>query len=195
MIITTEKVMRPRDPNDHYPTDAAVCIAGLRLIPDEPRLVLDPGCGSGAWGEAANRYVWTGGLGGCIVHGVELRDVTPNPYYAEVIHENFLLWTPSMEYDAVIGNPPYKDAEAFIRAGMKALRRGGYMVQLLRLAFLEGQRRRTGFWREFPLLQVAVCSKRPSFTGDGKTDATAYAVFVWQKGARPDYAKQTFLDW
>lgn len=102
------------------------------------------------------------------------------------------VWTwPRVLYDCVIGNPPYKYAEAFVRLSLEHTVEGGYVVFLLRLAFLEGQERGAGLWKEYPPKQVAVCSQRPSFTGDGKTDATAYAVFVWQKG----YSGSTSLTW
>jgi hypothetical protein len=81
-----------------------------------------------------------------------------------------------------MGNPPYSHAEAFIRKHMTLLDAGGHCVQLLRLAFLEGQRRRRGLWKEFPAKTIYVLGKRPSFTGDGRTDATAYAIFLWERG-------------
>ena len=84
-------------------------------------------------------------------------------------------------YDLVIGNPPYKYAEPFVRRALDRTRTHGYVVFLLRLAFLEGRDRSKGLWQEYPPQTVAVCGARPSFTGNGKTDATAYAVFVWQK--------------
>lgn len=34
---------------------------------------------------------------------------------------------------------------------------------------------------EFPVDHLVVLSKRPSFTGDGKTDGTGYAWFIWDK--------------
>ncbi len=97
-------------------------------------------------------------------------------------------------YDFVVGNPPYKFAETFIRNGMAVLNDGGWLVFLLRLAFLEGQARAKALWREYPPHTVAVASRRPSFTGNGKTDATAYACFYILKGYRGP-TNLSWLDW
>jgi hypothetical protein len=47
------------------------------------------------------------------------------------------------------------------------------------------------WWTRTPIYKVMVSTRRISFTNDGKTDDTAYAVFVWKEGwdARP------LLDW
>lgn len=82
-------------------------------------------------------------------------------------------------------------AEACVRRGLRSIYGDGAVVMLLRLAFLEGQARGRGLWREHPPTRVRVLTRRPSFTGNGKTDATAYAVFEW--AAEP--ARQTQLDW
>lgn len=57
----------------------------------------------------------------------------------------------------------------------------GVLIFLLRTAFLESKSRYE-FWQENPLNDLYVLSKRPSFTGDGKSDATSYSWFVWKKG-------------
>jgi len=65
------------------------------------------------------------------------------------------------------------------------------MVFLLPLSFIAGQKRGANLWRKYPPYKVLVCSKRPSFTGDGKTDNTEYALYYWQVG----WHGQTLLDW
>jgi hypothetical protein len=37
--------------------------------------------------------------------------------------------------------------------------------------------------------------RRPSFTGNNKTDSTAYSVFLWRKNENPDHTKAWHLDW
>lgn len=195
MIITTDKEMRERDPHDFYPTPSALCVAALNLLPKyfTPRRVLDPGAGAGVWGEVA-RARWSEAY----MVGVELRDdATPNAAYDDWQTGDFMLYGGS-GYDLVIGNPPYKYAEKFIRLSNEMLAPGGWIVFLLRLAFLEGQDRGAGLWREMPPQSVHVLSRRPSFITSGakkgNTDATAYAVYVWRK-PHNDQTTLLWLDW
>lgn len=83
---------------------------------------------------------------------------------------------------AVVMNPPFSQAEAFVRRALveaRATAPDWCVAALLRLAWLEGLRR-APFHREHPA-NVHVLARRPSFTGGG-TDSTAYAWFVWGPG-------------
>jgi hypothetical protein len=191
VIIQTDKPLPPRRENDFYPTPEYTVRSALELIPEwwVPKSVFDPGAGDGIWGRIA-RLRWPE----MQLVGAELRDVPKPPEYDEWSVGNFLGNLGPLahyEFDLVVGNPPYRDAEAFVRRSLALLRDRGQLVFLLRLAFLESQRRRDGLFKEFPPKTVGVCSKRPSFTGDGKTNATAFAVFHWMKG----YAGSTRLTW
>lgn len=171
---------------DVYPTPdwAVEKILGAALFP--PRegwiRILDPGAGSGVWGAiASNRLLKTD------VWGVELRNLEqPAEFDSWIACRDFLDWTPlyNTRFDLVIGNPPYSLAEEFIRHSFDLLAPGGQIVFLLRLAFLEGQARAKGLWTEHPPERVLVLPKRPSFSGNGKTDAIAYAAFYWRDGFR-----------
>ena len=70
----------------------------------------------------------------------------------------------------------------------------GYIFFLLRLAFLESKKR-IPLYNDFPPKRVYVLQRRPSFfstRGSSRTvDATAYAMFLWQKG----WSGKTELDW
>lgn len=90
---------------------------------------------------------------------------------------------------------PVADAEAFVRKALSELTHGGWVVFLLRLAFLEGQDRYRRLWRYAIPSNVLTLSRRPSFTGDGNTDATAYATYYWQKGYEPDRYAGGWLNW
>jgi tRNA1(Val) A37 N6-methylase TrmN6 len=77
-IIYTDKQMRPRHPQDYYPTPLALARAALGAIPASfsPSRALDPGAGNGVWGIAArdspqcrNAEIW----------GVELAPLDPAP--------------------------------------------------------------------------------------------------------------------
>lgn len=203
MIITTNKPMRARDPHDFYPTPLAVCEAALNLLPQDVvrcrscdhEFIVDPCAGTGVWGVAARKR-WPMAY----ISGNDIRDLPQPPEYDQWIPSwNFLTQAVGGLADVVMENPPYKDAEAFIRKSIKWCNAGGYVVALLRLAFLEGQARARGLWRDFPPQSVHVLSARPSFMPDdhekaGKTDATAYAIFIWQEGWHGETALR-WLDW
>lgn len=202
MIIYSSTPLRARAAHDHYPTPLALAQAVLRLptipwVADDtlPIHVFDPGAGSGVWGTAV-RERWPSALiGGC-----DIRDI-PAP-------DAYNIWYPSTDFetvrmkaggtDLIVGNPPYRFAEQFVRHGYDLLQPHGAMIYLLRLAFLEGQKRGQALWQTHRPRAVYVCSARPSFIteGDkaGKTDATAYAIFVWWKGYRGD-CQLDWMDW
>jgi len=85
-------------------------------------------------------------------------------------------------YDLIITNPPYSIAQEIIEHCFK-IAPDAEVIMLLRLGFLESQKRRE-FWERHPLTQLYPLLKRPSFTGKG-TDATAYGWFVWSKYRKP----------
>ncbi len=92
--------------------------------------------------------------------------------------DDFLGWADKRQphdtrYDVAITNPPYSMALEFVQA---CLRTAAVSVLLLRLAFLESQKR-TAFLRG-NMPDVYVLPRRPSFVG-GRTDSSAYAWFVW----------------
>lgn len=77
--------------------------------------------------------------------------------------------------DCIITNPPYSLAQEFVE---KAHKDADVVIMLLRLGFLESSKR-FDFWGEYPVDHLITLSKRPSFTGDGKTDGAGYAYFIW----------------
>ena len=190
MIIQTTKQLRPRDPDDHYPTPPGLARAALRLWPHirGPVEIADPGAGTGVWGKEARR-LWSDSIIGGWETGVFSKPREYDSWQRD--------WLNSKRYGfhLVMGNPPYREAEAFVRHSLNATYGSGAVILLLRLAFLEGQARMAGLWREWPPTSVRVLGKRPSFTGDGKTDATAYAVFVWLKGEQAEKTELGWLDW
>jgi SAM-dependent methyltransferase len=177
-IIQTTKEMRVRDPNDFYPTPIELCYRALKSIEWlQPKRILDPGAGAGPWGTAA-KQIWPGAY----VVGSELRESPCPPAYDEWHIGDFMNGVESVlgqTFDLVMGNPPYKYSEQFVRLGLATLRPGGRLLFLLPLQFLASKRRGRGLYRETCLLNVDVCVSRPSFTGNGKTDATDYGLFTW----------------
>lgn len=196
-----------RRPHDFYETAQDDVLKGLDVVEEArrrftslhwcPQRVLDPGSGDGAWGYGVlDRWRPQS------VVGVELRDIGWPRIYDRWHVGDYLALSDTLlmkedGYDLIVGNPPYSDAEAFVRRSLDLLKPpdmykpGGFLVFLLRLTFLESQRRGNGLFKEYPPVQVAVCKKRPSFSKNGKTSPDAYCFCVWSKG----YAGGTWLSW
>ena len=194
--IYTTKPLPDRRADDFYPTPLGFCRAALDwLDPQTPyTYVLDPGFGDGPWGRAVVERA----VRPKYVYGIDIRSLDTPPAYYRTVRGDFLnidldalspLFPPS--YGLIVGNPPYYAAEDFVRRALGLLTYHGNLMFLLRLAFLEGQARRAGLFSEFPPVKVGVVSKRISFSGNGKTNATAYALFHWRQG----YQGPTALDW
>jgi hypothetical protein len=85
-------------------------------------------------------------------------------------------------FDLIMGNPPFSFAPGIVKwawdEGLEYDR--GRLFMLLRGAFLESQERNQ-LNQECPLARFMVFVQRPSFTQDGKTDATMYAMFEWDR--------------
>jgi len=198
-VIITSKSMRPRERHDHYPTPSGLCRAALDLLPPntDPAHTLDPGAGTGVWG-AAVRERW--GKQPTIT-GVELQ-ASPRPATYDYWHctqffayAAFALRQRLPRPTLVVGNPPFRWAEEFIRLSLAMLEDGGHLLLLLRHNFLEGQERAQSLWAAQGPISVDACARRPSFTGNRKTDATAYSIFVWQKGTYPRRYSGGWLRW
>jgi len=97
-------------------------------------------------------------------------------------------------YDWVVGNPPYSHAETHIRHALYHLAQGGHLAFLLRLNFRATSGRRDLF-RALPPRFIWVLEERPSFTRDGHTDGTEYAVFVWQRTNAPHRTTLDAFSW
>lgn len=162
-----------RRPFDDFPTPEWVVRAIAPHVASAR--VLDPCCGAGAVLDVfAER--------GCVVSGIEVQEHRLEEARAkghEVIHADAL----SVEWPKaglIITNPPFSLAQEFAEKALASVEPGGTVALLLRLGFLEGKKR-LGFHR-LNGSSVYVLASRPSFTGDGKTDASAYGWFLW--GAR-----------
>jgi hypothetical protein len=160
-----------RHENDFYATPAWCVRALLAEVPIPDGLWLDPCAGEGAIIEASGRDRW---------HAIELREECREKLYRacpRITISDFLSMpnpTPG-GYAAIVTNPPYSLAEAFVR---KSLEIAPVVAMLLRLNWL-GSMKRAAFLRENQP-SVYVLPRRPSFTGGG-TDSCEYAWFVWRK--------------
>jgi hypothetical protein len=189
----TKAALPERHPTDHYPTPRGLVEAAVNriLIPGRAQRVLDPGAGTGVWGE-----VWRERDEEAFITGVELLPTFKRPpAYDDWLIGDFLGWTPPFLYDVVLGNPPYgKLAEGFIRKSVECLRDGGRMLFLLRTEFQNSERRARGIFTDFPPHSIFPLAQRPSFTGDGKTQPQDYTLFYWVKG-HTGTARWSTFDW
>lgn len=138
--------------------------------------VLEPHGGGGAFVRAllgAGHEVHTGDLNGARAQGLHAAG-------AATVRVGDFLARDDGGWDAIVGNPPYEGALRHVSHALSLVREGGCVAMLLRLAVLEGVKRRA-FWRDHPAASVHVITPRPSFTTKG-SDSAAYGWFIWVRG-------------
>lgn len=178
-----------RAPFDAYatpdPLARAIC---ERLSSLQPDSILEPSAGQGPFVRAA-RAVWpTAHVTAVDIDGRTTPALKASGAHVVLTSDWRLLARQlanvqsdeAVDTRLVIGNPPYRTAEEHVLAALDWMRPGDELAFLLRINFL-GSSRRLSFWREAPLAWMAPVVPRPSFTADGGTDGTEYAVFVWRK--------------
>jgi len=166
-----------RNKNDFYETPQ-YCITNFlnHHWLDNNAVIFDPGCGSGAFPKALRKSGYLNQIDAIDIDEMIYRiDEVDNKYFG-----NFIEFNPPYEYDVVIGNPPYCLAKEFVKKSFEIVNKNKFeIIMLLRINFL-GSQDRHDFWQKFPVNDIYVLSKRPSFAENGKdTDATEYAFFVW----------------
>ena len=160
--------------NDLYETPECATLALLR-VEQLPKRIWEPACGRGAIVRVLRAH-------GHEVLASDLIDYCdPTCFY----RRNFLLEHKLPKCcECILTNPPFSLAEEFVE---HALELCPYVIMLLRLAFLESERRShildTGslarihvFRRRLPMMH------RDSWTGPKASSAMAFAWFVWDRG-------------
>ncbi len=184
-----------RDKRDYYPTPEPLVRAILSGYASAtwhvaaPKMILDPGAGTGAFGDVA-RQIWPHSK----IVGIDNFWSRQSSHYDLWRLRSYLdpgLSIMNGKFDLIIGNPPFKYAQRFVEIAHEHAKYAGTIIFLLRLAFLESAER-VDFFKKYPPIKVSVLVSRPSFNGSGQTDATAYAVFQWNKEF---YRNPTFLTW
>jgi len=142
--------------------------------------LLDPCAGNGAFPKVIRESGYTNHTITCVEsRKEEYNNLLQYTDKNEIHIADFLTWNHSHAFQTIISNPPFSLAEEFIKKCFEISRDNTEIIMLLRLAFLESQKR-YDFWQQYPVNELYVLSDRPSFTGHG-TDATAYGFFVWKK--------------
>lgn len=157
-----------RRESDYYPTPAWCTRRFFEAIGPFWSSVthwVEPCAGDGAIVEASGRP-WGRWTTGDIA---PRHESIPQRGYAETLGA-----MPRRTDCAVVTNPPFGIADEIVRACAGA----GRAAILLRLNWLAGSKRARWLRGREPDA-VFVLPERPSFTGDGKTDATDYAWFIW----------------
>ncbi len=160
---------------DLYETPDVAVEALLRVEPNIPKLVWEPACGRGRIVRVLGRHL----------HKVIASDIVD---YGQPLVLDFLgpdgSEVDDIKTDCILTNPPFRFAQQFVET---ALQRAPLVIMLLRLAFLESQRR-THILENAGLCRVHVFRKRlPMMHRDGwegrkANSGMAFAWFVWQRG-------------
>jgi len=181
--ISTATDPENRHPADYYPTWPAATRA-LLAHEQFQGFVWEPACGAGDMSKVLREA-------GHLVTSTDLYD-----YGYGQAGADFLAYE-GQGFGDVITNPPFKHAQAFIEKAL-SLPNTKKVAMFLRLAFLEGQKRKTLF-ENTPLKAVYIMSRRvPMQRGrlaeDGDTQGPlAFAWFVWERGIDPD--TDTIVKW
>jgi len=169
---------RERNARDFYQTPRWCVEALLECEPIAPPY-FDPCCGDGAILEVLAEH---GEAFGLDIHPPAVRACKDAGLWTGI--DDFLggnRW--EGDHGSVVMNPPYRQAAEFIRHAIGQQARGVKVAALLRLNFLGSSRKRIDLVGPGSCLRsVLVLSKRPSFTGDGRTDACEYCWMVWEVG-------------
>lgn len=110
---------------------------------------------------------------------------------------DFLTDAPPEGFDGdIITNPPYTYGTEFVHRALEILQPGRKLALFLKLQFLEGKQRKKLFM-ENPPRTVYVsssrlrCAKNGNFEKYAKSNAIAYAWYIWEK----DFRGGTSIEW
>ena len=173
-----------REKDDYYPTPPEATKAMMGRCPwlvygdkENDYDVWEPACGEGHMSKVFEEH-------GLRTYSTDLVDRG----YGDAHGVDFLMEQKS-HAPWIVTNPPYKLANEFVKHAYKLQvenPQGEGFIFLLRLAFLEGQKRYTEIFKDMPPTKVLVHTKRltlirgdheEAWYGSGKT---AMAWFVWE---------------
>jgi predicted RNA methylase len=202
------------NPNDFYETPLALCervwfrIFESLGVPNGNVEVLDPGSGSGRWGQAAKNVIrkhpklFQYGTSAWIT-GVDIRpDAMSSEYqdsYTYSVTDDFLSRDFKTKYDCVVGNPPYSSetnkrlALDFALKALSIVKPDGIVALLYKLEFMAGVNRYKDLFRDNPPHEVWVLGRVPWMKDRKGSNTIDYAMFVW------NFARDGFsapeIDW
>jgi SAM-dependent methyltransferase len=190
----------PRRPLDAYMTPRPCIRAFLPALDPYLRagMVLEPSCGDGSFLAEILHRVPTATVVGLDIDPKQIALARVNARGATVAVRNFLTFDAMRELGVrpalIVGNPPYNLAPEFLEHSLAQVSPIGAVAFLLRLGFLEADERADLICAHTP--DVHGLCQRPSFTGDGKTDGTAYGFLVWPASRKPgEPGLLRMIDW
>ena len=170
-----------RDPLDYYATEPAALELFLdQLQVDKIHLadkIWEPACGGGHLSHVLQRRF----------PFVLSSDIVMRYKNAEQC--DFLEILPTYSWGGdILTNPPFRHAEAFLRQGLRFVKKNRYVILLQRIMFLESAKRHKLF-QEFPPKYVYIHSSRIAIAKGGDFEKYAkggrsmcFAWYVWEKG-------------
>lgn len=172
-----------REKNDFYATDPKALEIFLEQSNINLRNVWECACGKGHLAEVLKNKGLLGRASDLIDRGYGITK------------SNFYTYTDIWDGD-ILTNPPYADSMKFCQHALNCVNIGSKVVMLMRIQFLEGQKRKL-FLRENPPKFVYVSSSRllmaknADFIKYNTPSANCYAWYVWEKG----FKGETTLRW
>lgn len=179
----TAHAIEDREINDFYATDPKALEIFLEESGIDLRNVWECACGEGHLAEVLKKKGLLGKASDLIDRGYGITE------------SNFYYYSDIWDGD-ILTNPPYKDAMKFCQHALDCVDDGSKVVMLMRIQFLEGQRRKP-FLLTNPPKYVYVSSSRlrlaknADFEKYASPSANCYAWYVWEKG----YQGDTVIRW
>jgi hypothetical protein len=161
--------------DDLYETPA-VAVHALMGVEKLPTGLWEPACGPGAIARVLRSA-------GHVVYATDLVDYS-SPDQDEHGWDFLMEQQCPIGAEAIVTNPPFKNCGAFVAHALKLCPR---VIMLLRLAFLESERRRDVL-DNAPLARVHIFRKRlpmmhrAGWEGRKANSGMAFGWFVWEEG-------------
>lgn len=159
-----------REENDFYATDPNA-VQLLLYKENFNNSILEPCCGQGHISETLKNYGY-------------------NVISSDLINRGYGFQFDFFDYDSfwgdIVTNPPYKYAQEMVEKAIEIIPEGNKVAMLLRIQFLESEKRRE-FFKKYPPETVYVSPKRMQCAKNGDFEhysngAVMFAWFVWRKG-------------
>lgn len=175
---SSNHALESREAFDYYATDPKAVEMLLELEQFAP-VIWEPACGEGHISKVLQAHGYQVISTDLVYRG--FGDPEPLDFLKETLD--------GFEGD-IITNPPYSTGLEFVQRALESVRPGGKVVMLLKVQFLEGQKRGV-FFKDTPPRTVYISSSRISCAKNGDFErfpnsAIAYAWYVWEKGFTGD---------